>query len=483
VALCDRQPLRRGSLNRSPGSRGLVLLTGATGYVGGRLLRELERAGDRVRCLARRPERLASAHGAQTEVVRGDVLDRSSLGPALGGVETAYYLVHSLEAGPDFAARDLEAARNFGQAARIAGVRKIVYLGGLGTGGPSGGEPLSEHLRSRQETGNALRESAVPVIEFRASVVIGAGSLSFEMIRALVERLPVMVWPRGVTVAPQPIGIEDVVAYLLAARDAPFGDNRIYEIGGPDRVSYGDLMREYARQRGLSRTFLRVPVLTPQLSSLWLGLVTPVQARVGRKLIAGVRNPTVVTDDAALRDFPIRPRGVREAVARALAEEASRAARARRSGGLQILEREQTIPASAREVFAFFSDPGNLARLTPPGLRFRIVGPPERQLSAGSRLEYRIRWMFLRLKWVTRITRWEPEVEFEDVQEEGPYRVWIHTHRFEPAAGGVVMRDRVEYELPFGALGRPAHRVLVRRQLDEIFDFRRRAIEEIFRAR
>jgi uncharacterized protein YbjT (DUF2867 family)/ligand-binding SRPBCC domain-containing protein len=483
VALCDRQPLRRGSLNRSPESRGLVLLTGATGYVGGRLLRELERAGDRVRCLARRPERLASAHGAQTEVVRGDVLDRSSLGPALGGVETAYYLVHSLEAGPDFAARDLEAARNFGQAARIAGVRKIVYLGGLGTGGPSGGEPLSEHLRSRQETGNALRESAVPVIEFRASVVIGAGSLSFEMIRALVERLPVMVWPRWVTVATQPIGIEDVVAYLLAARDAPFGDNRIYEIGGPDRVSYGDLMREYARQRGLSRTFLRVPVLTPQLSSLWLGLVTPVQARVGRKLIAGVRNPTVVTDDAALRDFPIRPRGVREAVARALAEEASRAARARRSGGLQILEREQTIPASAREVFAFFSDPGNLARLTPPGLRFRIVGPPERQLSAGSRLEYRIRWTFLRLKWVTRITRWEPEVEFEDVQEEGPYRVWIHTHRFEPAAGGVVMRDRVEYELPFGTLGRPAHRVLVRRQLEEIFDFRRRAIEEIFRAR
>lgn len=483
MALRDRQPLRRGRLNRSPESRGFVLLTGATGYVGGRLLHELERAGDRVRCLARRPERLASAHGAQTEIVRGDVLDRSTLTPALAGVETAYYLVHSLEAGADFAARDLEAARNFGQAARIAGVRKIVYLGGLGTRGASGGEPLSEHLRSRQETGNALRESAVPVLEFRASVVIGSGSLSFEMIRALVERLPVMVWPRWVTVATQPIGIDDVVAYLLAARDAPFGESRVYEIGGPDRVSYGDLMREYARQRGLSRTFLPVPVLTPQLSSLWLGLVTPVQARVGRKLIAGVRNPTVVTDDAALRDFPIRPRGVREAVACALAEEASRAARARRSEGLQILEREQTIPASAREVFDFFSDPGNLACLTPPGLRFRLVGPQQRQLSAGSRLEYRIRWTFLRLKWVTRITRWEPDAEFEDVQEEGPYRVWIHTHRFEPAAGAVVMRDRVEYELPFGALGRPAHRILVRRQLEEIFDFRRRAIEEIFPAR
>jgi ligand-binding SRPBCC domain-containing protein len=174
---------------------------------------------------------------------------------------------------------------------------------------------------------------------------------------------------------------------------------------------------------------------------------------------------------------------VREAVARALAEEASRAARARRTRDVQTLERDQTIPASPREVFGFFSDPGNLARLTPPGLRFRIVGPPERQLSAGSRLEYRIRWTFLRLKWVTRITRWEPDAEFEDVQEEGPYRVWIHTHRFEPAARGVVMRDRVEYELPFGTLGRPAHRFLVRRQLEEIFDFRRRAIEEIFPSR
>jgi uncharacterized protein YbjT (DUF2867 family)/ligand-binding SRPBCC domain-containing protein len=449
--------------------------------VGGRLLRELERAGDRVRCLVRRPERLAAGDGGRTEVVRGDVLDRSSLAPALAGVETAYYLVHSLEAGADFAARDLEAARNFGQAARIAGVRKIVYLGGLGTPGASGAAPLSEHLRSRQETGNALRESAVPVVEFRASVVLGAGSLSFEMIRALVERLPVLVWPRWVTVATQPIGVEDVVAYLLAARDAPLGESRIYEIGGPDRVSYGDLMREYARQRGLSRTFISVPVLTPKLSSLWLGLVTPVHARVGRKLIEGVRNPTVVTDGAALRDFPVRPRGVREAVARALAEEASRAAKARRSAGLQVLERAQTIPASPRQVFAFFSNPGNLARLTPPGLRFRIVGPSERELAAGSRLEYRVRWTFLRLTWVTRITRWEPEAEFEDVQEEGPYRVWIHTHRFEPAGGGVVMRDRVEYELPLGALGRPVHRLLVRRQLEAIFDFRRRAIEEIFR--
>lgn len=167
-------------------------------------------------------------------------------------------------------------------------------------------------------------------------------------------------------------------------------------------------------------------------------------------------------------------------MARALAEEASRAARARRSSRTQVLEREQAIPASVREVFSFFSDPGNLARLTPPGLRFRIVGSREGALGAGSRLEYRIRWTFVRLRWVTRITRWEPDSEFEDVQEEGPYRLWIHTHRFEPHAGGTLMRDRVEYELPLGSLGLLAHRLLVRRQLETIFDFRRHAIEEIF---
>ena len=410
------------------------------------------------------------------------MLDPASLATAFRGVETAYYLVHSLEAGQDFAARDLEAARNFAEAARSAGVARIVYLGGLGS---ARGEPLSEHLRSRQETGEALRAGGVSVVEFRASVVLGAGSLSFEMIRALVERLPVMVWPRWVTVKTQPIGIDDAVAYLVAAitLDVPAGESRIYEIGSPDRVSYGDLMREYARQRGLRRAFVSVPVLTPKLSSLWLRLVTPLQARVGRKLIEGVRNPTVVSDHSALADFPIRPLGIHEAMARALAEEASRAAKARRSVRTQVLEREQEIPASAREVFAFFSDPGNLARLTPPGLRFRLVGPPPAALQAGCRLEYRIRWTFLRLRWVTRITRWAPDAEFEDVQEEGPYRTWIHTHRFEERNRRVLMRDRVEYELPFGALGRFAQRLLVRRQLETIFDYRRRAIEEIFPGR
>jgi hypothetical protein len=210
-------------------------------------------------------------------------------------------------------------------AAREAGVKRIVYLGGLGenTGG------LSEHLRSRQETGEILRQSGVPVVELRASIVLGSGSLSFEMIRALVERLPVMICPRWVAVEAQPIAVEDVIAYLAAALDLPAGAGRVYEIGGPDRVTYGDLMREYARQRGLRRFLIPVPLLTPRLSSLWLGLVTPLYARVGRKLVDSMRNPTVIRDPAALADFPVRPRGVRDAIARALVNEDGDFARTR----------------------------------------------------------------------------------------------------------------------------------------------------------
>ena len=294
-----------------------VLVTGATGYVGGRLCAELERRGVPLRCFARRPEALRGRMAASTEIVAGDVSDPAALERALAGVDAGFYLIHSMGHGEDFAARDREAARAFGVAARQAGVRRIVYLGGLGqdTG------QLSEHLRSRQETGDILRESGVPVVELRASIVLGSGSLSFEMIRALVERLPVMICPRWVEVEAQPIAVEDVVAYLADSLDLPSGAERIYEIGGPDRLSYGGLMREYARQRGLKRLLLPVPLLTPRLSSLWLGLVTPIYARVGRKLVDSLRSPSVVRDPAARSAFSIRPKGAREAIARALANE------------------------------------------------------------------------------------------------------------------------------------------------------------------
>jgi uncharacterized protein YbjT (DUF2867 family) len=293
----------------------MILLTGATGYVGGRLLKALEADGRQVRCLARRPRHLSERIGPMTQVVLGDVLDPATLAAAFHGVEDAYYLVHSM-GDEEFEEQDRRAARGFARAAKEAGVRRIVYLGGLGV--PGG---LSPHLESRQEVGCILRESAVPTIELRASIIIGSGSLSFEMIRALVERLPVMITPRWTRSLSQPIAIEDVVGYLKAALDAEVDGSAIFEIGGADRVSYAGIMREFARLRGLRRSIVSVPVLTPHLSSLWLALVTPLYARIGRKLIDSVRNDTVVTDPAALETFPIRPRGIREAIGRAVANE------------------------------------------------------------------------------------------------------------------------------------------------------------------
>lgn len=309
----------------------LILITGATGYVGGRLLPLLVHDGCQVRCLTRQPERLSSRVPPGVEVVAGDVLDASSLPPAMQGVEAAFYLVHSMGATGDFEEQDRLAADSFALAARAAGVRRIMYLGGLGEERAG----LSVHLRSRHEVGDRLRAHGVPVIELRASIIIGSGSLSFEMIRALVERLPVMVTPRWVRVLAQPIAIDDVLAYLHAALAIDTdGRSLTVGIGGQDRVSYGQLMREYARQRGLRRWMIPVPLLTPRLSSLWLGLVTPIYARVGRKLIDSLRHPTVVQDDLAHRLFPIRPVGVREAIASALRNEDSRFAQTRWSDAL-----------------------------------------------------------------------------------------------------------------------------------------------------
>jgi uncharacterized protein YbjT (DUF2867 family) len=294
-----------------------ILLTGATGYVGGVLLPELEGRGYEVRCLARRPGKLTGKTGPDTEVMVGDATEPADLARACAGIDVAYWLVHSMESGVDFERADRLAAERFATAAAAAGVTRIIYLGGLG----SDDDRLSAHLRSRHEVGSILRASGLDVVEFRASIVVGAGSFSFDLVRTLVERLPVMICPAWLATPTQPIAIADVVAYLAAAVELPPGSPRIFEIGGPDKVSYGAIMQEYARQRGLRRLMIPVPVLTPRLSSLWLKLVTPRYSKVGRKLIDGLKNPTIVTDDAARNAFPITPRNLATAVREAGAHE------------------------------------------------------------------------------------------------------------------------------------------------------------------
>lgn len=291
----------------------LILITGATGYVGGRLLRILEERGCRIRCLARKPEYLSRTTNETTEVFQGDVLNQESLVAALKGVETAFYLIHSMGTDKDFESEDRLGARNFAEACRQNNVRRIIYLGGLG----DENEELSKHLRSRHEVGKVLRESGSTVIEFRASIIIGSGSLSFDLVRTLVRKLPFMLWPKWVSTEASPIAIEDLLDYLVEAIDIEQEQSEVYEIGGPERISYGGIMLEYARQRGLKRYAIPVPFLSPWLSSLWLGLVTPVYARIGRKLVESLEHPTVVTNDNALKKFSIQPRGIRAAIERA----------------------------------------------------------------------------------------------------------------------------------------------------------------------
>ena len=295
----------------------LIMLTGATGYVGGRLLKILEQRGYRVRCMARRPDILTSRVSTSTQVVEGNVLDINSMQVALKGVRVAYYLIHSMSSEGSFEEIDRKAAHNFGEVAKAAGVERIIYLGGLG----NDEDELSPHLRSRQEVGNILRKSGIPLVEFRASIVIGSGSLSFQLIRSLVERLPIMITPKWVQVTAQPIAIEDLTEYLEAALYLPDSGSRVYEIGGADQVSYADIMRIYGSCRNIAVRMIPVPLLSPYISSLWLGLITPLYARIGRKLIQSIVHPTVVREKSALKDFNIKPMGVNAAIRRAIDKE------------------------------------------------------------------------------------------------------------------------------------------------------------------
>ena len=286
---------------------GRCLVTGASGYIGGRLVPELVQAGHRVRVMARHPEGLRDRPWASSvETVRADASDAASLVAALQGVDVAYYLIHAL--GTDgFEKIDRENARRFGDAARAAGVGRLVYLGGLAPDD----EKLSAHLRSRQEVGEILLASGVPTAVLRAAVIIGSGSASFEMLRYLTERLPAMITPRWVDTRIQPIAIRDVLRYLVGVTNLPADVSRSFDIGGPDVLTYRQMMQGYARVAGLRpRIIVPVPVLSPTLSGHWVGLVTPVPNSIARPLVDSLRNTVVVKERDIAAYVPDPPEGL-----------------------------------------------------------------------------------------------------------------------------------------------------------------------------
>ena len=342
-----------------------VGVTGATGYIGGRLVPRLVDAGFRVRCLARSARKLAArpwAADPRVDAVEGDVADAAVLERFLAGCSVAYYLVHSMTAVPEaYARRDRALAEEFGRAAAGAGVGRIVYLGGLGETGPG----LSEHLSSRREVEAALGSGGVPVTVLRAAMIIGSGSASFEILRYLVERLPLMVTPRWVETPCQPVAVRDVLRQLVACLRVPQTAGKTLDVGGPEVVTYRELMQTMAACLGLRRRIIvPVPVLTPRLSSLWIHLVTPVSKDIARPLAEGLRNPVVCRNDEAQRLLPGPLLGVREAISAALGREAAHEVETAWldagpipgdpdwAGGTTFVDRRETdVDAAASEVF------------------------------------------------------------------------------------------------------------------------------------
>ena len=374
----------------------MILVTGATGYVGGRLVPRLLRLGHRVRCLVRDASRLQGrAWVGDVEVVEGDVLDAVAMPAAMVGVDVAYYLVHSMSraAGADFEEVDVQAARTFAMAAKAAGVQRLIYLGGLGDPAAN----LSRHLRSRQETGAALQEAGVPVTEFRAAVIVGAGSISFDMMRYLTERLPIMICPRWLSTRVQPISIEDVLDYLVGALTARASAARIIEIGGADVLTYGEMIMRYAQLRGLRRKLVSVPVLTPRLSSLWVHLVTPIPSAIARPLIDGLSSEVVVRGTMARSVFPqVHPVDYRTAVQQALASvrmgavesvwtDALTSSQRRRQehaagagAGVLSTGRQRLVKASPERAFAAFAGIGGKRGYGSLGWAWRLRGTMDR---------------------------------------------------------------------------------------------------------
>ncbi len=359
-----------------------ILVVGASGYIGSRLVPRLQADGHDLTLMSRDVRPLADRF-PDTRLVAADLLDPATLGPALDGIEVAYYLAHSMGAGErGFAERDRLAAGNFARAAARAGIARIVYLGGLGE---DDGD-LSTHLSSRQETGAELAAHGVPVTEFRAAVIIGSGSASFEILRHLTERLPVMVTPKWVRTRCQPIAIADIREYLVAALDHPEVVG-VVEVGGPDILSYGEMMREYARLRGLRRLMIPVPVLTPRLSSYWVSLVTPVPSGIARPLVEGLRNEVVVHDPGPARAFGITPIPYVEALQRAIDRTDRRDVESTWFDSIDAPDQES------------LSSMTSLEGMIVERRQHLIPAPPDRVFAAVERIGGKAGWPYLNVLW------------------------------------------------------------------------------------
>ncbi len=458
-----------------------VLVTGATGYIGGRLVPRLLARGHQVRCVARDPDRLAGRDWPGVEIVRGDLADASVLPAVLDGIDVAYYLVHSMAEGGAFRERDRRMARAFAHAAGQAGVGRIIYLGGLGR--PE--EVHSRHLISRHEVGRTLAEAGVPVVEFRAAVIVGSGSASFEMIRHLAERLPMMVTPRWIDTHCQPISVRDVLDYLLRTLDHEDAIG-IYEIGGRDVLSYREMILHYAHLRGLRRVIVALPVPRPSLSSRFVDLVTPIPFRIAQPLIQSLQTEVVVRDDRALREFEVQPMGYDEAVQRAMARLATDDVETTWASSLASVNRDQRegqklsahegmllerhrsrVEASPERVFDVICGlggddgwPAGNALWQLRGLLDRACGGVgmrrgrrhPRELRAGDPLDF----------WRVEVIE-SPHLLRLRAEMKLPGRAWLQ-FEVRPDAGGAVVEQTALYE-PRGILGylywysvRPFHR-------------------------